>query len=487
MHFPLLISCLITGLIAASPAFPYTLSPAPGSKVPCDTPLRIAFTAEPVAGRSGALRVREANGALVYSLDFSRLASASGATFRARIGNDSLNIRPLIIADREAYFRLPAGALLPGTSYTAELDAGALVDSVGKPQPGIAWAFSTAARPASGRTAYTVAAAGDADFRTVQGAMESLPQGNAPVTLAIGPGIYREILRSEDRGGVTLAGSGRDACIIRSANNEAFNPGTTARALARLYGDDLVLRDLTFVNETPRGGTQAEALFLRGRRCVIRNCVFRSFQDTMLLEGSVYVAGSRIEGAVDYIWGTGAAFFRSCELFSNADGYIVEARNPKGSAGYAFVGCTLSAASGVVRGYLARDQNGDFPYGNVWYIDCVLGAHVPAAGWLVSPVAGAVPGFAEYGSVDAAGKAIDTGKRAAFSRRLAAAEAARLRNPVEVVGGPERWDPEAAIGIGAWRAMAGPLAVSVSGSAAAKRVGYDPLGRLRRKAQAAAR
>jgi pectin methylesterase-like acyl-CoA thioesterase len=264
------------------------------------------------------------------------------------------------------------------------------------------------------------------------------------------------------------------------ANNDTQNPGTSARPLARLFGDDLALRDLTFVNETPQGGMQAEALFLRGQRCIVRHCVFHSFQDTMLLEGRAYLADCRIEGAVDYIWGQGIAFFRNCALFADADGYTVEARNPGGKRGYVFVGCALTAAAGVKSSYLARDQAGAFPDGDVRYIDCAMGPHVPRAGWLVQAVAGATPGFAEYGSTDLQGKPLDLSGRAAFSRVMTASEADGLRKAANVVGGSDGWDPEKATALA-------PPARSQAAFAprrAALRARFDVNGRRRRFSRA---
>ncbi len=477
--------------LRAAPPYGLSLFPPDGSMVPRDTPLRIAFQTDPLAARSGFLRVRAANGSVVYSLDFATLppssTAPSPAPFRARIGGDSLGFRPLILADREAYFRLPAGILRAGATYQVELDAGTFRDASGTPLPAVtagAWGFTTAADPVKGRTAYSVSAQGAGDFCTLQGGLDFLPLGNNPVTLEIRSGIYRETPRLDGKNRVTLAGASRDACVIRYANNDAFNPGTRARALARLFGDDIVVRDLTFVNDTPRGGSQAEALFLRGQRCSVRHCLLRSFQDTMLLEGRIYLADTRVEGAVDYVWGTGAAFFRACVLYSNADGYIVQARNGKGDPGYVFAGCTLSAAAGTVRSFLARDGNGSFPSGQVYYIDCTLGSHIPAAGWQVASVAGARPEFAEYGSRDAAGRPAMTSGRAAFSRQLTTQEAARYSRPLATVGGEDGWDPEAGLAV----AFASPNGSENGSSVRAEpaRSGYDALGRARRKARAAA-
>ncbi|MBW8889094.1 MAG: Ig-like domain-containing protein [Fibrobacteres bacterium] len=429
--------------LSLAAALPYSVFPADGSTVPADAPIRITFPSASHAGTAGVFRLRAADSHIVYSLDIGRTASG---TLKAKVGGDSLDIHPVIVSGTEAYLFVAAGSLAYGTTYTAEMDAGAFSGANGA-YPAASWTFTTAARPASGRSAYTVAADGSGDFCTVQGALDFLAQGTAQVTVTIKPGTYREILRSVGRNSLSLAGTNRDSCVIRAVNNDKQNAGTSARALVRLFGDDLSLRDLTFLNDTPDGGSQAETLFLRGQRCAIRNCVFHSFQDTMQLEGRVYLADCRIEGAVDYIWGRGIAFFRNCALYSNADGYIVQSRNAKGQRGYVFVGCALTAASGVKSSYLARDGNGDYPDGDVRYIDCTMGTHVPKAGWLVQTVAGATPNFAEYGSKDAQGKALDMSGRAAYSRVMTASEADGLRKAVNVVGGTDGWDPEKATGL----------------------------------------
>lgn len=443
----------VVGLPAAFPgraeAQPYTVFPADGSTVPADAPIRLTFPSAVRAGSAGVLRIKAENGSLAYSLEIARLASG---TLAAKAGSDNLAIRPVALEGREAYLFVSPGALAPGMTYTAEIDAGTFSGPDGQAFAAAAWTFKTAARPAAGLPAYVVAADGSGDFCTVQGALDFAAKGTGRVTIAIKPGIYREILRSAGRGGITLAGTSRDACVIRAVNNDRQNPGTSARALARLFGDDWSLDNLTFSNDTPQGGSQAEALFFRGQRCVIRNCVFRSFQDTLLLEGRVYLADCRIEGAVDYIWGQGIAYFRNCALHSNADGYIVESRNPKGLRGYIFVGCRLTGAPGVKSSYLARDAAGDYPYGDVGYIDCVMDAHVPRAGWLVENVPGNTPNFAESGSKDPQGKPLDLSGRAAYSRVMGASEADGLRRAVNVVGGADGWDPERATGLAPGRA-----------------------------------
>src|SRR6185369_7593601 len=117
------------------------------------------------------------------------------------------------------------------------------------------------------------------------------------------------------------------------------------------------------------------------------------------------------------------------------------------------------------------DGNGDYPDGDVRYIDCTMGGHVPKAGWLVQTVAGATPAFAEYGSKDAQGKALDLSGRAAYSRVMTAAEADGLRKAVSVVGGTDGWDPEKTTGLRAVPRKSSPRFRFGPGS------GFDARGR----------
>src|SRR5208283_2782547 len=100
----------------------------------------------------------------------------------------------------------------------------------------------------------------------------------------------------------------------------------------------------TLHNTTPYRGSQAEALRVRGDRCVLRNDDFRSFQDTLLLSGSVYATNCYVEGDVDFIWGQGGVFFDHCEIKAVHNGYYVQARNPAERPGYVFSQCKLTAA-----------------------------------------------------------------------------------------------------------------------------------------------
>lgn len=149
--------------------------------------------------------------------------------------------------------------------------------------------------------------------------------------------------------------------------------------------DDFTLANLTLWNTTPQGGSQAEALIVNGSasaRAVIKDVNFRSFQDTIQLNGQVYVTGCFIEGDVDFMWGTGPAFFEHCTARSlRSSAYYTQVRNPAGQHGFVFVRCTFEGAPGVTENFLSRIEPHRFPHSEVVLIDCTLGASVAAVGW----------------------------------------------------------------------------------------------------------
>ena len=438
--------CVVCSILAGSvPAGAMTETarwPAAGATgVGVDTPLRIAFDAEPRPGSGGRIRVIDTEtGAEVDAVD-------PAAAVRPRpIGGTTYNTIPVLVADREAYVALRPGALAYGRTYAVRIDRGALTDAGGAPWEGVAegaWRFTTKpAPPAAGAATLTVAADGTGDFATIQGAFDFVPANNTrPITIHVRPGIYREILLLRNRPFVTLRGGDRRRTIVAYANNANLNPGN-ARALAGIDSDDFTLENLTLRNLTPPGGSQAEALRTNSRRCTVRDVDFYSYQDTLFLNGRVYLANCFVEGDVDFIWGGGAAYFYRCEIRANRRGYNVQSRSGAGQRGYVFVECTLTAAAGVAGHVLARTDTTTFPACEVAYIDCTIGPHIAPGGWIVTGTGGTANlRFLEYGSRDPAGAPLDVSRRAAGSRQLGADEAAQLRAVAYVLDG---WEPLAA-------------------------------------------
>ena len=206
--------------------------------------------------------------------------------------------------------------------------------------------------------------------------------------------------------------------------------------------NDVSFDNLTLSNATPSGGSQAEALRVNGQRCVVANCDVHSYQDTVFLNSAAdtaYFVNSLIEGDGDFIWGTGRAVFKGCEIKSLASGYVCQMRNPAGQYGAVFLDCRFTRAAGVTNVVLARIDPTVYPASAVAVVNCAMDAHITSAGWLLS-VAGPTTGlrFWEYQSTDLAGAALNVSGRAAFSTQISAATAASLRNLPATFGG---WTP----------------------------------------------
>ena len=204
--------------------------------------------------------------------------------------------------------------------------------------------------------------------------------------------------------------------MISGTNNNNLNPSTKGRSLFGVdSASNITIRNLTIQNLTPQGGSQAEALRMEGcDKCVVRDATVISLQDTLLWSGRIYATNVLIEGNVDFIWGTGAAYFVNSEIRTlGRKGYIVQARNTSGY-GYVFVDSKLTADAGITGNILARIDSGAYPSSHVAYINCQMTNAIAPEGWLLT--AGSATSslrFWEYKSVDASGNAINVSSRLA--------------------------------------------------------------------------
>jgi pectin methylesterase-like acyl-CoA thioesterase len=276
----------------------------------------------------------------------------------------------------------------------------------------------------------------------VQGATDALPANNtAAAQITIAPGLYHEFIHMTGKSNVTLHGQDRKQTIILGTNNNTLNPSTVGRSLVGFdKTNGLIVENLTIHNLTPQGGSQAEALRLQNcDKCVIRDADILSLQDTLLWGGRVYASNCYIAGNVDYVWGSGVAYFNKCEIHTvGRSGVIVQARNAVGAYGYVFVDSKLTADSAATNNMLARIDVGVYSGSHVAYINCQM-TNIAAAGWTVtngSP--SATLRFWEYQSTDASGNALNVSGRLAGLTKITADQATMMRTPTVVLNG---WQP----------------------------------------------
>ncbi len=418
-----------------------SMFPLPNAEGVCPDPsLRLGFVSKPTLGSSGKVRVFESgNDTPVATVDLAQSTvtdTVGGSQFKLPIG--------AYVDGNSVVFTLPARGLGFGKSYYVTIEDGVVRGSDGDftIADDTTWRFSTAAAAPNDTSTLRVSLGPDADYCSIQGALDEATEGT---TISVGPGTYYGAVYVTDKQGITLRGDDRETTIIAGVNNNNLNPSTRGRAL---FGSenlkDFTLSNLTIENRTPQDGSQAEALALLScDRCIVRDANIRSLQDTLLWSGRVYADNCYIEGNVDYIWGTGAAYFNACEIRTvGRKGYNVQARNGANGHGYVFVDSKLTADPGITGDVLARIDVAEYPNSEVAYIDCEIGPHISAQAWTIT--GGGAPGslrFLEYQSRDPTGNLLNVSSRASGSRQLTDTEASELRDPVEVLGG---WDPTTA-------------------------------------------
>ncbi len=441
-----------TGAVTSSAAVlttPSTMAvaarfPAAGATVVNpDTPLRLTFDRPVRAGTSGRLRIlRASDHTVVDTLDL-------GAAATRLVGTNATPYAflPAIAAGSSVTFFPRAGVLAYNQTYYVTVESGAVFDAAGGSFTGFtdanAWRFTTKnAGPLPGTTAVTVAADGSGDFSTVQGAIDFVPVGNAArVVITVRRGTYPEInYIGSGKPLITIRGEDRAGTILAYPNNNNFNSGNN-RAMFSVDANDFTLETITLRNTTPRGGSQAEAIRGNGQRAVFNRVNLSSYQDTLLWNGALFVTDSLIEGDVDFMWGNGAGYFQRCELrMLSSGGFYTQVRNGQTGRGNVYVDCRLTAAEGVTGAFLARIDPREgvantWPYSQVVFLNCTMGAHVAAAGWRLDNATSA-PNvqFWEYQSTDADGATLDVSGRLRDSRQISGTTAAQYRDPQFVVG-----------------------------------------------------
>jgi hypothetical protein len=455
MHLPQPVLTLglvaVFGACSAAPAGEgppsiQALTPPNGARGVCpDTPLVLTFDREPQLGRSGAVRVYRADGSLVDSIDMADPASSKRHLGGARLRDQpyAWNYHPALVDGTSATVTLHR-ALDYGQTYYVTMTPG-VIDGDAKAEPfaGIsgpdAWRFSTrAAPPAEGTDRLVVARDGTGDFCTVQGAIDFVPQGNTHrVFITVREGTYDEInyVRS-NKPFITVSGENRERTILRYANNARFNAGNF-RVMFGVDAPDFVLTQITLHNTTPWRGSQAEAFRSGSQRVLLDHVTLKSFQDTVFIQGNALVKDCRIDGDVDFLWGSGTVVFQNCDLtMVHSKGYYTQVRNPENRPGYIFIDCRLTRAEEGIDGcYLSRIDPNVYPYSQVIFLNTAMGPHIRPDGWLLNNATSAPHvQFWEYRSTDLGGRPLDVSRRAPVSRQLSDEEARRWRDPAFALG-----------------------------------------------------
>jgi len=446
------------------------LSPANNAtNVNVDTHLVLTFSSAPTIGTSGLIRIFDAkDNTLVDTLDM-RIPSSPRPTGRApqsteaerqalarttkmsdyqvnTIGGVDFHFFPIIVHGNEATIYPHNNRLKYGHKYRVAVDPGVLELASGD-FPGIAgdgWTFTTkASSPAETAQRVIVAADGNGDFNTVQGAIDFAPaKPEKRLTIFIRNGRYEELVFLQGKSDITIRGENRERVQVGYPNNSAFNPsrgGPSRRPAFSIYeARDIQLSTFT-INNYFIG--QAEALLVKGERIVIDRMTLNGSGDAFTTYGTIYMVDSKLVGDGDTILGYAALFCLRCEVRSR--GPFTWTRTPQGSHGNVFVDSTFIAideplpwtvnadgtggqnASKVLarlpRNGPAGSPSRNFPHAEMVLINSRLDG-VPPQGW--GPIEDA-PDFDRshlklwaFNTTDLHGRPVDVSQRHPVSKQL---------------------------------------------------------------------
>lgn len=253
------------------------------------------------------------------------------------------------------------------------------------------------------------------DFKTIQEAINSLPQDNiTPVTILVKPGVYKEKLHLEVPF-VTLKGEDAKATILTYDDyadklHEDGKKYGTFRSYSFFIGShDIHIENLTIENSSGFGDEvgQAIAVYADGDKISFKNCRLLGHQDTLFtgplpptpiqpgsfigprenaerIIGRQYYENCYIEGEIDFIFGSATAFFYNCEIFSlnrnqEVNGYVTAPSTDEGEAyGYVFKNCKLTSDCEKHTVYLGRPWRN---FAKAVFIHCEIGEHIKEEGW----------------------------------------------------------------------------------------------------------
>lgn len=331
-----------------------------------------------------------------------------------------------------------------------------------------------------------VAIDGSGDYRTIQEAINAAPAGRTVAWLIfIKNGLYRELLFvPKEKSFIHLIGQERDKTIIHEKINVQGNPENDkerswyANSLAaweysknnpnsimhnkndgvvvKIEGADFYAENISFVNDwgvENKNGPQSLAIMTYGDRVSFYNCAFRSFQDTWKTTREDtfrgYAKHCHIEGAVDYIYGSGNYYFDACTLYCVRDGSVIVAPNQKTTAewGYVFESC-------IIDGVPSKKTK----FGRPWhhspiavFLNTTTHIGIDPEGW--TDMGGFPRYFSEYNTKDSNGNPIDTSNRKkCYSGKDKAGETQCI-DPVlsaeqvakftysAVIAGADKWNP----------------------------------------------
>lgn len=233
------------------------------------------------------------------------------------------------------------------------------------------------------------------EYSTIPQAVNALKSLKGPQTIFVYPGTYRLKVSLQYKYPLTLQGYTSDPSsyagnqvTVSVASSRAESGGDAQSSAIWVRQDDFKMLNINAVNSYGTGtDTQAVALTSQGSRHVYSMCSFSSYQDTLYVQASrAYFFKCNIEGAVDFIFGAGNAWFESANILVKAPKYLAtitaqERPGTSSAAKFVFNRSNVVGGPGTPPGsaYLGRPWS---EFAAVTFQFCALSNVVNQAGWI---------------------------------------------------------------------------------------------------------
>ncbi|OWM74914.1 hypothetical protein CDL15_Pgr021265 [Punica granatum] len=232
---------------------------------------------------------------------------------------------------------------------------------------------------------------GSGNFTNVQQAIDWVPANNNRwIRIHVKAGTYTEkVTVPANKPYILLEGGSRARTIIQSSGHGSVVGTSTftvsadnfvaSRITFQNTYNKLILRDEDAVPDASM--ERAPAFMIYGDKASFYGCGFVSLQDTLSdMQGRHYFNRCYIEGAVDFIWGSGQSIYEGCAIYSRNAGttnfITAQGRDsPNDNSGFVFKYCTVNGDDTTFLGRVYR------AYSRVVFFKSTLGSHVAPRGW----------------------------------------------------------------------------------------------------------
>ncbi|KAH6757273.1 Pectin lyase-like superfamily protein [Perilla frutescens var. hirtella] len=294
----------------------------------------------------------------------------------------------------------------------------------------------------------TVDPSGGGNFTSIQSAIYSVPQFSRNWTcIRVKQGVYRErVYIPFDRPFIYLAGAGQRKTYVVSDGHDPIDSTSTFTTRA----ENIIVKGISFNNSynyPPIGSNNsmkaAAAAKIEGDKSAFYDCGFFGLQDTLWdFNGRHYFKQCTIEGAVDFIFGSGQSIYEKCvisvvaEALHGGAGYITaQGRgDPKERNGFVFKECNII---GNGKTYLGRPWR---KYARVIFYQTSMSDIIVPLGWDAWYNAGGYEGKLTFEEIDCKGLGAKRSGRVKWAnKRLSRRELQRLISLSYVNGGGGGW------------------------------------------------